>query len=87
MRTRRALTGLFASAAGTGITLLASFAFVVALLLLLSRTPLETVRYFFVGAFANRYSLGNMLNSAVPLIFRGLGISIAFTSGVFNLGG
>jgi simple sugar transport system permease protein len=53
----------------------------------LSKAPLKTVYYFFIGAFTNRYYLGNMLNSAVPLIFTGLGISLAFKSSVFNLGG
>jgi simple sugar transport system permease protein len=59
----------------------------VILALLLSRTPARTLRWFFLGPLQNRYYFGNMLNSAVPLIFGGLGVSIAMKSNNFNLGG
>ena len=60
---------------------------VVLFILLFSKTPVTSVRYFFSGPFLNRYFLGNMINSSVPLIFAGLGISIAFKASLFNLGG
>jgi len=78
---------LAAGAAGLAIALGLSFLIAVALIFLLSRSPLTTIRYFFVGPFTNKYYLGNMLNSAVPLILTGLGIAVAFKSSVFNLGG
>ncbi|MCL2270137.1 MAG: ABC transporter permease [Treponema sp.] len=66
---------------------------VVALLVLillafiLSKTPGRTLYFFFFGPFSNVYSFGNMLNSAVPLILGGLGISVAMQTGNLNLGG
>jgi ABC-type uncharacterized transport system permease subunit len=77
----------FAGALGLAVTLGISFTIAVLLILLLSKAPLKTIYYFFVGPFTNKYYFGNMLNTAVPLVFTGLGISMAFRSSVFNLGG
>jgi ABC-type uncharacterized transport system permease subunit len=87
MRTRKRLGDALAGLSGIALTLAISFAIVIALIVLFSRTPLTTIAAFFVGPFGNAYYLGNMLNSAVPLVFTGLGIAIAFKSSVFNLGG
>jgi simple sugar transport system permease protein len=57
------------------------------LALFLSRYPGRTLGYFFLGPLGNAYYFGNMLNSAVPLIFGGLGVCIAMQGGNFNLGG
>jgi simple sugar transport system permease protein len=84
---RRGFGDLVAGSTGLALTLLLSFGLVVLLICLLSRAPLKTIYYFFVGPFTNRYYLGNLLNSAVPLVFTGLGIALAFRSSVFNLGG
>jgi len=72
---------------GLGVTLGLAFALAIACMLLLSREPLAAIYSFFIGPFTNRYALGNMLNTAVPLVFTGLGISLAFKSSVYNLGG
>ncbi|PKL29464.1 MAG: ABC transporter permease [Spirochaetae bacterium HGW-Spirochaetae-2] len=64
-----------------------ALAALVVLSLLLSATPLKTLRYFFLGPLQNTYYFGNMLNMAIPLIFGGLGVSLAMRSGSFNLGG
>lgn len=69
------------------ITLSAAILFAIVLIFLLSDEPGRTIYYFFVGPFTNRYYLGNLLNSAIPLIFAGLGIAVAFRSSAFNLGG
>jgi ABC-type uncharacterized transport system permease subunit len=87
VRRTRSLGELFVGAAGLAITLAVSFLVAVALVFVLSRDPLRTIYYFFVGPFTNRYYFGNMLNTAVPLVFTGLGIAIAFKSSMFNLGG
>ncbi len=57
------------------------------LIFILSDTPVKTLYFFFLGPFRNLYSFGNMLNSAVPLIFGALGIIIAMKAGNLNLGG
>jgi simple sugar transport system permease protein len=64
-----------------------SLLLMVLLALLLSKTPGETLYCFFLGPLQNRYYFGNMLNSAIPLVFGGLGVSIAMRSSNFNLGG
>jgi simple sugar transport system permease protein len=60
---------------------------VVAFVFGLSKNPGRTLWYFFLGPFGNLYAFGNMINSAVPLIFGGLGISVAMRANSFNLGG
>jgi len=52
-----------------------------------SDNPIQSILFFFAGPFSNIYNLGNMLDKAGLLIFAGLGMSIAFRAGVFNLGG
>jgi simple sugar transport system permease protein len=52
-----------------------------------SKTPGKTLGFFFLGPLRNVYSFGNMLNSAIPLVFGGIGVSIAMKGGRFNLGG
>ncbi len=84
---KRSFADVLASLTGLALTLLLSGVLVAGLIFLLSKAPLATIYYFFVGPFTNAYYFGNMLNTAVPLIFTGLGIAIAFKSSVFNLGG
>jgi ABC-type uncharacterized transport system permease subunit len=84
---RRGWDSFLVGAVGLAITLGISFVIAIALMFLLSRQPLVTIYYFFIGPLTNKYYLGNMLNTAVPLIFTGLGIAVAFKSSVFNLGG
>jgi len=57
------------------------------MIFILSSTPWKTIYFFFAGPFTNKYYFGNMLNASVPLILTGLGISFAFKSSNFNLGG
>ena len=74
------LIGIFCS-------IVVSFIIAVALIFTFSRQPLNTLWYYFLGPFLDSYSFFNMLESSIPLIFSGLGIAIAFKSGVTNLGG
>jgi len=83
----RRMGDLFAGTLGLLITLGISFLIAVILIVLLSKQPLTTIYYFFVGPYTNKYYFGNMLNAAIPLVFTGLGIAVAFKSSVFNLGG
>ncbi|GHU97386.1 ABC transporter permease [Spirochaetia bacterium] len=88
IRFRLALNRILAgSAAGMALILLISLAVVILLVFALSKEPGRTLRYFFFGPLQNLYYFGNMINSAIPLMFGGLGVSIAMRSGNFNLGG
>ncbi|NOY08703.1 MAG: ABC transporter permease [Spirochaetes bacterium] len=78
---------LFVNIFSLSVTMGIAFLIVIVLILFLSKDPVKTIRYFFIGPFLNRYYFGNMLNSVIPLIFTGLGIAIAFKASTFNLGG
>ncbi len=85
--TRKKIDSTLRSGAGSLLIIVIALAGVILLSLLLSKTPAKTLRYFFLGPLLNTYYFGNMLNSAIPLIFGGLGVSLAMRSGNFNLGG
>ncbi len=55
-------------------------------IVLTSSTPLHSMYVFLTGPFSSVYWIGTTLNRAIPLIFVGLGISIAFKARVFNIG-
>ncbi|RDG29545.1 ABC transporter permease [Oceanispirochaeta sp. M1] len=76
-----------ASVYGLGISLGVAFLVMLIMIFIMSKAPMQTLYYFFVGPLMNKYYLGNMLNAAAPLILTGLGISFAFKSSMFNLGG
>jgi len=59
----------------------------VLLIFILSDTPASALYFFFAGPFKNLLSFTNMVNSAVPLIFGALGVTVAMKGGHFNLGG
>ncbi|MDY0287246.1 MAG: ABC transporter permease [Sphaerochaeta sp.] len=86
-QTNRKLLPSLRSSGGILLIVLIALCGVLVLSLLLSKTPARTLRYFFLGPLQNTYYFGNMLNSATPLIFGGLGVSLAMRSGNFNLGG
>jgi len=72
-----------------GIIVITLIALLVLVLLafILSETPGRTLYFLFVGPFRNVFSFGNMLNSMIPLLLGGLGVSIAMQTGNLNLGG
>lgn len=86
-QTHRKLLTTLRTSAGSLLIIMIALVGVILLSLLLSKTPAKTLRYFFLGPLQNTYYFGNMLNSAIPLIFGGLGVSLAMRSGNFNLGG
>ncbi len=69
------------------VTLVAAVSIPVILLALSSEDPLQSITFFFTGPFQSTYNLGNMLDNTAMLILTGLGMSIAFRAGTFNLGG
>jgi len=56
-------------------------------ILVFSKSPMETLYYFLPAVVSNPLYLGEMLNTVVLLSLTGLGIIIAFSAGSFNLGG
>jgi simple sugar transport system permease protein len=83
----RTIADIGMSAGGMLLILAVSLLAAVLLVFLLSADPAKTLLLFFLGPLRNTYYFGNMLNGAVPLVFGGLGVSIAMRSGNLNLGG
>jgi len=84
---KRKVANLLSSATGLALTIGIAFAIVILLILILSEEPGRAMYFFFIGPFTKAFYFGNMLNQAIPLIFTGLGIAVAFRSSTFNLGG
>lgn len=66
---------------------LISISFLVLLIFLMSKTPLNTIYQIFIGPLSSPYFLGNTLSHAAPLIISATGISIAYRANLINLGG
>ena len=66
---------------------LAALAVGAGMLLLLDADPLKAYGAMAEGAFGSSNALAETLVKATPLLFVGLGISIAFRGGVINIGG
>jgi len=68
-------------------TIAAALASACLLLFIFSDSFADSLFLFFVAPLTNRYYLGNLVSSMVPLIVAGLGVAFAFESRNFNLGG
>jgi len=66
---------------------LISISFLVLLIFLMSKTPLNTIYQIFIGPLSSPYFLGNTLSHSAPLIISAIGISIAYRANLINLGG
>jgi general nucleoside transport system permease protein len=56
-------------------------------LLLNGYSPIEAYRNILIGAFGDKYAIGETLLKTTPLLFTGLAVAIAFQAGLFNIGG
>ena len=86
MNGKQRLSNWTAGLRGLALTLGIAFLLAIGCMVLLSKEPAAAIYYFFIGPFTNGYALGNMLNTAIPLIFTGLGIALATgVGGLFGL--
>ena len=72
--------------AKTVAAVLLSFAATILLICLVSSTPMETIRDFFLGPFETRRRIGNIIEMAIPICFTGCGICIMYSTGHINMG-
>ena len=56
------------------------------LIVLAGASPVEAYQMFFKGIFGNLNGIGEVLVKATPLMLTGLGCSVAFRTGFFNIG-
>lgn len=74
---------------GAGVILLAALAAAVLgaiVLEAIGASPVDTYVTIFTGPFKDVFGITEILVRAVPLILVGLGIAIAFRSGIINIG-
>lgn len=68
------------------LVILSGLVMAVVVILLCSSDPGIALKFFFTGPFSSEFFLGDMINTAVPLIICGLAASVSFTASVWNLG-
>lgn len=73
-------------AAKTAAAVLVSFAATILLICLVSSTPWQTVKDFFLGPFQTTRRIGNIIEMAIPICFTGCGICIMYSTGHINMG-
>lgn len=71
----------------TAVSMVVAMAVAFVIILLVSDKPVESLRIFLVSPFSSKRYLGNIVETAVPLIFSGLSMAILFRANLFNLGG
>ncbi len=64
------------------LTIVAGFV----LFALMGYDPLETLYHFFIAPISTRYGLAELAVKAAPLVLIGVGLSIGFRAGVWNIG-
>ena len=75
-----------APALATAALLLLVVALVVVPVALTQADPLGAIVTFVAGPLSDRRHLGNIVETATPLLFTGLAVSLMFRAGMFNLG-
>jgi simple sugar transport system permease protein len=70
----------------TAIALAIGVIISIALIYVISKTPLDSLKQFFAGPFLSKGRFFNVLENAGPIIFCGVAISIAFKAAQFNVG-
>ena len=56
------------------------------LILLVSKEPFEALRHLFLGPISKFRKIGNVVETAIPLTFLGLSVSVMFSANQFNMG-
>ncbi len=71
----------------TAVAMLAAILVAFLIIILVSDKPVESILIFLMQPFSSGRYLGNIVETAIPLIFSGLSMAILFQAGLFNLGG
>lgn len=70
----------------TGVSMVIATLVAFIIILLVSETPLESIKIFITGPFTSGRYLGNIVEVAIPLMFSGLAMAVLFQTSLFNLG-
>lgn len=69
----------------TLVAVLAAIMVAIITIMLVSETPVESLKLFFIKPFSSLNYFGNVLEMAIPLIFAGLSMCLLFQASLFNL--
>lgn len=70
----------------TIVSMLVAILVAFVIILLVSDQPVESIRIFLLAPFSTKRYLGNIVETAVPLIFSGLAMAVMFKANLFNMG-
>lgn len=71
----------------TAVAMLAAILVAFIIIILISDQPVQSILIFLLQPFSSGRYLGNIVETAIPLIFSGLSMAILFQTSLFNLGG
>lgn len=71
----------------TVVAMLAAILVAFIIIILISDQPVQSILIFLLQPFSSGRYLGNIVETAIPLIFSGLSMALLFQTGLFNLGG
>ena len=71
----------------TIVSVLIALAISFVIIFMVSDQPLEAIKYLLIGPLTNKRSMGNVVESMIPLIFTGTGVCIMFSANQINLAG
>ncbi len=71
----------------TAVAMLATILVAFVIIILISDQPVQSILIFLLQPFSSGRYLGNIVETAIPLIFSGLSMAILFQTSLFNLGG
>ena len=71
----------------TIMSVLIALAISFVIIFMVSDQPLEAIKYLLIGPLTNKRSMGNVVESMIPLIFTGTGVCIMFSANQINLAG
>ena len=71
----------------TAVSMLVAILVAFVIIVLVSDQPVESIKIFLLRPFSTKRYLGNIVETAVPLIFSGLAMALMFKASLFNLGG
>ena len=71
----------------TILSVLIALAISFVIIFMVSDQPLEAIKYLLIGPLTNKRSMGNVVESMIPLIFTGTGVCIMFSANQINLAG
>ena len=69
----------------TGTAIIVALVLASIVILLVSQTPMESLRYFLIGPLTSPRRIGNVIEAVIPLLFTGVGISIMYSANQTNM--